>query len=120
MAKLRGSRPAELRHPPLNSDQLLAEMERMQAVPGIVFRDGTFERVPVMAGTGIEVWEVARQYLNSGRNERRVRRAFHWVPAQRVAAALKYYDLYPEEIDSRIAEDEEAERELRAKLAAQA
>jgi hypothetical protein len=45
---------------------LLEEALRMRRCPGIVFVDGPTGRRPVLAGTGLEVWEVVKAYKDCG------------------------------------------------------
>jgi uncharacterized protein (DUF433 family) len=98
----------------LNYD-LVAEVERMERVPGIVFAWGSFERVPRIAGTGIEVFEVIGVYKAVDGDWDRLKRAFDFLSEEQLKAALHYYREYPEEVDARLAEEaqvfEELERE---------
>jgi uncharacterized protein (DUF433 family) len=85
---------------------LLGEAVRMRRVPGIVFVDSRAGRRPVIAGSGLDVWEVIATWNAVGQEEARLRRAYHWLPEAQLRAALNYYALYPKEIDDRLAIEE--------------
>ena len=69
----------------------------MRACPGIYFASEPAGRTVKIAGTGLAVWEVLRDFANDG-NRERLREAFsHLSPAQ-IAAALLYYTRYPADI----------------------
>ena len=86
--------------------ELLSEAIRMRSVPGIGFTDSVTGRRPVIAGTGIEVWEIIAMLKSVKGDEGKLSRAFHWLTPVQMRAAVAYYKLYPEEIDRRIALDE--------------
>jgi uncharacterized protein (DUF433 family) len=75
-------------------------------VPGIVFGDGPTGRRAVVAGSGIDVWEVVATWQEVGRTFENLRRNYDWLSEEQLGAALRYYHLYPEEIEARL------EREL--------
>ena len=83
-----------------------SEAEKMAAVPGIYFADEHDERVPKVAGSGLGVWEIVQIYVGSGRDMATLRRAFPWLEADQLGAALAYYAEFPAEIDAAIAENE--------------
>jgi uncharacterized protein (DUF433 family) len=84
---------------------LLDEALRMRACPGIYFADEPAGREAKIAGTGLAVWEVIRDFLASGRDERKVRKAFPTLSAAQVRAAVLYYEKYRTEVDAEIAEN---------------
>lgn len=86
--------------------ELLREAVRMRRVPGILFVDSITGRRPVIAGTGVDVWEVVASWKALGRDEEKLREAYAWLAPERLRAALGYYRLYPDEIDERIALEE--------------
>lgn len=89
--------------------ELLDEALRMRQSPGIYFTDEPAGRVAKVAGTGLAVWEVIRDYLAERRDEKRLREALpHLTPAQ-IAAALLYYRAWPEEIDELIKDNAEVD-----------
>src|SRR6266567_6723946 len=84
---------------------LLQEAVRTRRVPGISFVDSITGRRPVIAGTGLDVWEVIATSKIVG-HEEKLRQAYHWLTPAQIRVALTYYRFYPEEIDRRIALDE--------------
>lgn len=88
------------------ANELLEEAVKTHRCPGIVFTEGVKGRRARVAGTGIEVWEVIAAYLSVGKNETRLRRAYHWLTDQQLRSALGYYRAYPEEIDGLISANE--------------
>ncbi|HTE84928.1 MAG TPA: DUF433 domain-containing protein [Dehalococcoidia bacterium] len=97
---------------PLNYD-LVAEVDKMRRVPGIVFAWGSFERVPRIAGTGIEVFEVIGVYKGVDGDWERLKQAFDFLTEDQLKAALHYYREYREEVDARLEEEAQAFRELK-------
>jgi len=91
---------------------LLDEALRMRACPGIYFADEPAGREAKIAGTGLGVWEVLRDYLAAGRDEGKLRRAFPQLSAAQIRAALLYYEKYQAEVDAEIAESATPAREL--------
>ncbi|HXV62399.1 MAG TPA: DUF433 domain-containing protein [Vicinamibacteria bacterium] len=82
--------------------ELLAEAVRMRRVPGVVFADGPSGRRAVLAGTGIDVWEVIAAWKGGGQDSGKLREDFSWLRETQLRVALAYYELYPEEIDVRL------------------
>jgi uncharacterized protein (DUF433 family) len=82
--------------------ELLEEAIRGRQAPGIVFVDGVTGRRPIVAGSGLEVWEVVATWKEVGRNYERLRAAYDWLTEPQVRAALSYYELYGEELDARL------------------
>lgn len=82
--------------------ELLEEAVRARRAPGIVFVDGATGRRPVVAGSGLEVWEVVSTWREVGRNYDRLRAAYETLTEPQLRAALSYYELYGEEVDARL------------------
>lgn len=82
--------------------ELLEEAIRARRAPGIVFVDGATGRRPVVAGSGLEVWEVVSTWKEVGRNYERLRAAYEWLTEPQLRGALSYYELYGEELDARL------------------
>lgn len=91
--------------------ELLDEAIRSRQAPGVVFVDGATGRRPVVAGSGLEVWEVVRTWQEVGRNYDRLRASYDWLTELQLRAALSYYDLYTEEVDVRLEREKELGRE---------
>ena len=78
---------------------VISEEEKMRRVPGIVFVDGATGRRARVAGIGLEVFEIIHGYETVGEDLERLLEAFHWLKAEQILAALRYYREFPEEID---------------------
>ena len=88
------------------AQDLLDEALRMREVPGVYFANEPAGREAKVAGTGLGVWEVIRDYLAGGKKMDAVRKAMpHLSPAQ-VKACLLYYERYPEEVRAEIEDNE--------------
>lgn len=88
------------------TQDLLSEAVRMRRTPGIVFADGPSGRRAVVAGTGLDVWEVVRAWREGDRAFGELCREYSWLAEPQLRAAIAYYELYPEEIDARLAREE--------------
>lgn len=82
--------------------ELLQEAIRMRRAPGISFADGPSGRRAVVAGSGLDVWEVVATWRELERDFERLCASYPWLTQTQLRAALAYYDLYPEEIDARL------------------
>jgi uncharacterized protein (DUF433 family) len=82
--------------------ELLEEALRMRRVPGVVFADGPAGRRAVVAGTGLDVWEIVATRRASGEDFDQLRQNYGWLTEPQLRAALAYYELYPHEIDARL------------------
>ena len=96
---------------------LLTEALKMRRVPGIVMVDGPTGRRAVVAGSGLDVWEIIATWHACGRDECQLADNYSWLTQSQLRAALAYYQLYPEEIDARLARErqwtpERVQREL--------
>lgn len=87
------------------TQDLIEEALRMRECPGIYFADEPGGREAKIAGTGLGVWEVIRDYKAAGKNERALLKSFPRLSAAQVKACLLYYSQYPREIDAEIAEN---------------
>lgn len=87
------------------TQDLIEEALRMRECPGIYFADEPGGREAKVAGSGLGVWEVLRDYLAAGRDERMLRKSLPQLSAAQVKACLLYYRRYPEEIDAEIREN---------------
>ncbi len=82
-------------------------MVRMRRAPGIVFADGPFGRRAVVAGTGIDVWEVIATWKQGDEDSDELRKNYDWLNETQLRAALSYYEQFPSEIDARLARERE-------------
>jgi hypothetical protein len=87
------------------AERLIDEGLRMDAHPGIVFKDGPTGRRAAVA-IGPDVWEIIGTIQSSGlKGEKAITAAAEWgnlSPAQ-VRTAVSYYAEFKDEIDGRIA-----------------
>jgi len=86
---------------------LLQEAIKMRRCPGILFAEGTGGRRARVAGTGIEVWEVIATYKSVKEDFKRLQKAYHWLSAEQLKAALGYHRIYPRDIDRLIERNEQ-------------
>lgn len=96
--------------------RLIGEGVRLAKCPGIVFVDGPSGRRAYIAGTGIDVWEVARTLRSCGGDESALRALYPQLTHAQVTAALRYARAYPDEIAERIAMTDAAEAEAMVRL----
>ncbi|HVT16733.1 MAG TPA: DUF433 domain-containing protein [Thermoanaerobaculia bacterium] len=87
--------------------ELLDEAIRMRRAPGVVFADGPTGRRAVVAGTGLDVWEVVATWRACSGDFDQLRRNYEWLTEPQLRAALAYYKLYPGEIDARLTREAE-------------
>jgi uncharacterized protein (DUF433 family) len=79
------------------AQELIEEGLRMRECPGIYFASEPAGRTAKIAGTGLAVWEVLRDYVQDQDIER-VRQAFGQLSQAQITAAVMYCSRYPEEI----------------------
>ena len=89
------------------SSETLSEVEKMRRVPGIVFVDGAAGRRARIAGTGLDVFEVIDALRSCWGDRAALARAFETLTPQQLQAAYDYYEAFPEEIDARLAADDQ-------------
>ena len=87
--------------------ELLTEAVRMRRAPGIVFVDGPSGRRAVIAGTGIDAWEVVATWKQGDEDYDELRKNYDWLHETQIRAALSYYEQFPSEIDTRLARERE-------------
>src|SRR6266536_2471098 len=89
----------------------LSEAEKMRRVPGVSFMDGPAGRRAHVDGTGLDVWEIVRDFIASGYSEAAALRGLDWITLAHLHTALRYYAAFPDEIDDRLRSEEEFTRE---------
>lgn len=87
------------------TQDLIEEALRMRECPGIYFADEPAGREAKVAGSGLGVWEVLRDYLAAGRDEGALRKSLPQLSAAQVKACLLYYQRHFQEIDAEIQEN---------------
>lgn len=91
--------------------ELAEEAIRIRNHPGITFAGPAGDRRARVEGSGLDVWEVIAVYRACEEDvERTLRVLTHLTPRQ-IQAAVRYYQAYPEEIDTLIAENERPREE---------
>jgi uncharacterized protein (DUF433 family) len=93
---------------------LLDEGLRMQACPGIYFADEPAGRVAKVAGSGLGVWEIIRDYHDVKGNEKKLKTWLPHISSAQLKAAILYYARFRQEVDAEIAENSAAHAEGRA------
>ncbi len=56
-------------------------------------------------GTGLEVWEIVRTYLEVGRDWSRLLASFHWLNESDLVDAIEYAQQHVADIEARIREN---------------
>jgi uncharacterized protein (DUF433 family) len=79
------------------AQELIEEGLRMRECPGIYFASEPAGRTAKIAGTGLAIWEVLRDFVRDQDIER-VRRAFPQLSLAQITAAVIYCERNPEEI----------------------
>src|SRR5579875_3668725 len=82
-----------------NEQQSLTEAEKLALAPGIVFVTGPAGRRARIADVGPDVWEVILTYHQCDDRPEIVREVFPHLSMAQIEAALRYYRLFPDEID---------------------
>ena len=82
--------------------ELLEEGVRMRRAPGVVFLTGPAGRRAVLAGTGLDVWEVVSTWRDVGESFDALRESYSWLTEPQLRAALGYYRLFSTEIEDRL------------------
>ncbi len=91
--------------------ELLQEAVRMRQCPGIVFVGGPTGRRPVIAGSGLEVWEVIATYRACSEDYGKLREVYDWLTPFQLRSALAYGQLYPEDVAEEIERQEQLTEE---------
>ncbi len=86
--------------------ELLTEAARMRRFPWVGFVGGPTGRRATLPTVGIDVFAVVEAFRSSGGDWEALKQAYHWVPEHLLRAALDYADAFPEEIESRLQEEE--------------
>lgn len=69
--------------------------------------DGPTGRRAVVAGSGLDVWEIIATWRACGKDKRQLGENYPWLTSPQLRAALAYYELYPDEIDARLAREQQ-------------
>jgi uncharacterized protein (DUF433 family) len=86
------------------AQELIEEGIRMRECPGIYFASEPAGRTVKIAGTGLAVWEVLRDYIQD-QDIARVRQAFGQLSQAQITSAVMYCSRYAEEIRREVEEN---------------
>jgi uncharacterized protein (DUF433 family) len=78
----------------------------IEPVEGVLYEP--LSRKALVLGTGLEVFEIVRTWLNVGRDWKRLTDAYHWLTGDQLNAALDFYSKNPVMVDARLAREREA------------
>jgi uncharacterized protein (DUF433 family) len=96
------------------AERYVEEGLRMDEHPGVAFADGPAGRRAILAGTGLDVWEVA-DTIRQNRGSVDAAARYLELPVGAVRTAVRYYAAFQAEIDDLIARrDAVADREWAA------
>lgn len=84
----------------------LTEAEKMRRVPGIVYADGPTGRRARIASAGLDVFEIIGPYRSMPGGWPELREAYHWLTEAQLRAALTVHEMFPDEIDDRLARED--------------
>jgi hypothetical protein len=93
-------------------EALADEALRMRLFPGIAFRGTDWDRRAWVIGTALDVWQVVDAYRDLGSVRHMVGEGSA-VNERQVRLALDYYERFPEEVDTAIAENRRSLEDLR-------
>jgi uncharacterized protein (DUF433 family) len=85
---------------------LVDDAVRMREFPDIEFTEGPTGRRATMRA-GLDVWEIVEPYLVAGKDWDSLRNSYPDLDEGPLRSALRYYEAYPEEIEARIALNQE-------------
>lgn len=85
--------------------ELLDEAIRTRRCPGIYFANEPSGRTAKIAGTGLGVWEVFRDFRDLGEDLKALRSVFPSLSEPQLTAALLYAQAYPKDIEREIEEN---------------
>ncbi len=87
--------------------EALSEAEKMRRVPGIFFMEEPTGRCAKVMGTGLGVWEIVEDYLGWGQDFGELADYYDWLSREQLEAAIRYWREFPEEIEERIAGEDQ-------------
>jgi uncharacterized protein (DUF433 family) len=74
---------------------------------GVSFTEGPTGMRATVIGTGLDVWEIVATWHELGENFERLQAAYHWLSEEQLRTALEYYERNTEEIEARLAREQE-------------
>jgi uncharacterized protein (DUF433 family) len=67
----------------------------MRRAPGVVFAEGPAGRRAVVAGTGLDVWEVIAAWRAAGERLEKLKATYPWLAEAQIRSALGYLRALP-------------------------
>lgn len=92
--------------------EALTEAEKLARAPGIIYVDGPAGRRAKIAG-GLDVFELIRAWQSLDGDIATLAANYPWMTHEQILAGLRFYRLFPEEIDRWLVR----EREIAERLA---
>jgi hypothetical protein len=92
-------------------EALAEEALRLRLFPGIAFRGTDWDRRAWVIGTALDVWQIVDAYRDIGSVERMVKGGS--ASERSINLALAYYERFPKEIDTAIADNHRSIEQLR-------
>ena len=87
--------------------EMLEESARTRRYRHVVFVGPPGRRRAALAGAGVDVWEVVRDFRAARGSLARLAKSLDWVPREKLDEALAYAEAHPAEIEERIEREEE-------------
>jgi uncharacterized protein (DUF433 family) len=84
-------------------EALAEEALRMRLFPGVAFKGVDWERRAWVIGTAFDVWQIVDAHRDIGSVERMAEDGS--ANERQIQLALDYYEMFPEEIDTAIADN---------------
>jgi uncharacterized protein (DUF433 family) len=94
-------------------ESLAEEALKARLIPGIAFRGDDYDRRAWLIGTSLDVWQVVEAYQDFENSFERME-AETDLSERELRTALRYYERFPEEVDSFIALNRRPLAELQA------
>ncbi len=91
----------------------LTEAEKLARAPGIVYADGPAGRRAKIEG-GLDVFELVRAWQSLDGDLTTLAENYPWMTLEQVQAGLRFYQLFPVEIDEWLAREREIASRLEA------
>jgi uncharacterized protein (DUF433 family) len=88
------------------ASEMLSEAVRMRRFPGIVFVDGSLGRTARLAGTDVDVYQVAATFNRKGGDWPRLCQAYQGLSEEQIRLAMAYADANRAEVDEQMDQDD--------------
>ena len=95
--------------------QVIEEWARLQEHPGIRFVDGPAGRRAALVG-GPDVWEAIAIAKAFEFDRDRITESYTWLAGERLAAAVRYYEAFRDEIEAALERNDRAAADLEREI----